>query len=50
VFWQPLAGLARHDQLPLAGALAVTDIGWLWLYILAYLPALFLSRAVLKVA
>jgi pyruvate,water dikinase len=50
VFWQPLAGLARHDQLPFARDLARLDLGWLWLYILAYMPALFLARAALKVA
>ncbi|MGA2544329.1 MAG: PEP/pyruvate-binding domain-containing protein [Verrucomicrobiota bacterium] len=50
VFWQPLAGLGAHDQLPFAKDLAMMDIGWLWLYLLTYLPALFVSRAVLKVA
>jgi hypothetical protein len=50
VFWQPLAGLRAHDQLPFAKDLAAMDIGWLWLYILTYLPALLVSRAVLKVA
>jgi len=50
VFWQPLAGLSAHEQLPFAKDLARMDIGWLWLYLLTYLPALFASRAVLKVA
>ena len=50
VFWQPLAGLAGHPQVPFADKLAVMDLGWLWLYILAYLPALFISKALLKVA
>jgi pyruvate,water dikinase len=49
VFWQPLVGLAGH-KVPFAETLAVMDVGWLLLYILAYLPALFLSKAVLKVA
>jgi rifampicin phosphotransferase len=50
VFWQPLASLAGHDQIPLATRLAAVDAGWLWLYILTYLPALVLARFMLKVA
>jgi uncharacterized membrane protein (DUF106 family) len=42
VFWRPLASLG--------GRAASIDLGWLWLYILAYLPALVVVRAVLKVA
>lgn len=42
VFWRPLAALG--------GRLATIDVGWLWLYILVYLPTLVLARAVLKVA
>ena len=49
VFWQPLAGLTGHN-VPFAGKLATMNVGWLLLYILAYLPALFLSKAILKVA
>lgn len=48
-FWKPLAGIAGHN-VPLAEKLSVMDVGWLLLYILAYLPALFLSKAALKVA
>jgi hypothetical protein len=50
VFWQPLAGFGNRNHLPLAKYLAAMDVGWLWVYILTYLPALFASRAVLKVA
>jgi hypothetical protein len=50
VFWQPLAGLGARAHVPFAKDLATMDIGWLWLYALTYLPALFVSRAVLKVA
>jgi hypothetical protein len=50
VFWQPLAGLRVHGHLPVPKALSTLDIGWLWLYIITCLPALYLSRAVLKVA
>ncbi len=39
-FWQPF-----H-----AGSLAGLRIGWVWLYILAYLPVLFLARVILKIA
>ena len=42
VFWRPLAALG--------GRPARIDLGWLWLYILVYLPALVVTRAVLKVA
>jgi hypothetical protein len=34
----------------LAKELATLDIGWLWVYILAYVPVLFVARVVLKVA
>jgi hypothetical protein len=50
VFWQPLANLGAWDRLPLASHLAAMDIGWLWVYILAYLPVFFVAKAVLKVA
>jgi len=42
VFWRPLALLG--------GRMAGVDLGWLWFYILVYLPTLVLARAVLKVA
>ena len=50
VFWQPLAGLGASSHLPVAKELATLDIGWLWVYILAYVPVLFVARVVLKVA
>lgn len=50
VFWKPLAGVANNAHIPFAGTLAAMDIGWLWLYLLTYLPVFFLGRAVLKVA
>jgi uncharacterized membrane protein (DUF106 family) len=50
VFWRPFASLAGHEQVPWVARLAAIDIGWLWLYILVYLPILVLTRAVLKVA
>jgi hypothetical protein len=50
VFCQPLAGLGASNHLPFAKELATLDIGWLWVYILAYVPVLFVARAVLKVA
>ena len=49
-FWQPLAGIGAHDHMPFAKNLDKMDVGWLWLYVFAYLPVLFVSRAVLKVA
>jgi hypothetical protein len=50
VFWRPLVSLAGYDRVPLTARLATIDIGWLWLYILVYVPTLVLTRAVLKVA
>jgi len=50
VFWQPLAWMGARGNPPFAGKLAAMDIGWLWVYILTYLPVLFVSRAALKVA
>ncbi|HVT90234.1 MAG TPA: PEP/pyruvate-binding domain-containing protein [Tepidisphaeraceae bacterium] len=42
IFFRPFA------MLP--GRLATLDIGWLWLYIIVYLPAVFLFRAFWKIA
>ena len=42
VFWRPRASLG--------GRAATLDIGWLWLYILVYLPTLVLVRATFRVA
>jgi len=39
VFWQPLAVLG-----------STMDVGWLWLYLITYLPVLFIVQAALKVA
>ncbi len=50
VFWQPFAGLNAHTSVPFAARLADWDTGWLWLYVLAYLPLLFVGRALLRVA
>ena len=49
-FWMPLASVAGRAPAPWVARLAAIDIGWLWLYILVYLPTLFLARRVLKVA
>jgi len=51
VFWQPFAALASYrGETAIVHSLAVVDIGWLWLYVLTYLPLVFILRAVLKVA
>jgi hypothetical protein len=42
VFWRPLASRS--------GRAATLDVGWLWLYILVYLPILVLARVVFRVA
>ncbi|HVT81958.1 MAG TPA: PEP/pyruvate-binding domain-containing protein [Phycisphaerae bacterium] len=48
IFWRPFAFLGNAS-----GSLAKIgnwDAGWVWLYVIAYLPVLFGTRAVLKVA
>lgn len=42
VFWQPFAAWG--------GRMAALDLGWLWLYLLVYLPTLVVARTMLKVA
>jgi hypothetical protein len=49
-FWRPFARFAGEEAPGGMAKLASFDIGWLWLYILVYLPALFVVRGVLKVA
>ncbi|MHB1035418.1 MAG: PEP/pyruvate-binding domain-containing protein [Pirellulales bacterium] len=49
VFWRPLAFLGG-TPVPFSARLAAWDVGWLWLYILVYLPTLMLVRLMLKVA
>ncbi len=46
-FLRPFAALGHTSIAP---RLAAMDMGWLWLYILVYLPALFAVRWTLKVA
>ena len=40
----------QAEPVPLAGKLASWDAGWVWMYILAYVPVLFVMRALLRVA
>lgn len=48
-FWRPFAALANSNS-PRAGKLASFDVGWLWLYLLVYVPVLFAGRKLLRVA
>ena len=50
VFWQPLAPLGSDRGPAILNWLATIDIGWLWLYLLTYLPVLFILQALMKVA
>jgi hypothetical protein len=50
VFWQPFAALASYRDTALVHSLAAVAIGWLWLYLLTYLPLVFILRTLLKVA
>jgi hypothetical protein len=43
-FWRPFAGVVK------TGALATWDVGWLWVYILVYLPLVMVIRTLLRVA
>jgi pyruvate,water dikinase len=47
-FWEPLLKLKDTRDVP--SRLAAMEVGWLVLYILAYLPTLFLLRTLLKLA
>ncbi|HOW71460.1 MAG TPA: PEP/pyruvate-binding domain-containing protein [Phycisphaerae bacterium] len=58
-FWRPFAAfgslspdaaVAGEGSRPVVGRLAAVDVGWLWLYIIVYLPTLLTARAVMKVA
>jgi uncharacterized membrane protein (DUF106 family) len=50
VFWQPFAPLARDQIAPFFERLSSFAIGWLPLYLIVYLPTMFLARRILKVA
>ncbi len=50
VFWQPLAALGTDSEVALVRWLASMDIGWLWLYLIVYMPVLFGLQILLKVA
>jgi rifampicin phosphotransferase len=50
VFWQPLAALGQYGDSSFLQWLAAVNVGWLWLYVLTYLPALAILRAALQVA
>jgi phosphohistidine swiveling domain-containing protein len=49
-FWQPFATLGLESDSTLVNTLAGLDIGWLWLYLMVYVPALVLVRRLLHVA
>lgn len=57
-FWRPLAWMGDKPAQQTDGGhgggwtarLAAFDIGWLWLYVVVYLPILLLLRALLRVA
>ena len=50
VFWSPFAHLADRGSIPFSARLSSFAIGWLSLYLLVYLPTMFLARRILKVA
>ena len=50
VFWQPLSSLGSDDSIAPVRWLAALDIGWLGIYLLTYLPMLFILQALMKVA
>jgi rifampicin phosphotransferase len=49
VFWRPFAQLAENRHSPFSAPLSSFAIGWLLLYLLVYLPTMFLVRWILKV-
>jgi phosphohistidine swiveling domain-containing protein len=50
VFWQPFASLAGNDSVPFASWLSTLRVGWLWMYIIVYLPIVMFLRTMLRVA
>jgi rifampicin phosphotransferase len=50
VFWRPFTALADKSSFPCAGWLSTVKVGWLLLYIVVYVPVLFLLRWLMKVA
>jgi hypothetical protein len=50
VFWQPLAALGVDRGSAFVRGLANLDIGWLGIYLLTYLPVLFILQKLMKVA
>ncbi len=50
IFWQPFAGIGSQADSGVVSWLASMDIGWLMVYLLTYLPVLFILQALLKVA
>ena len=52
VFWIPygvLAASTGSEQLPWPLSFLQHDLGWLGVYLLAYLPAMFLSRLLFRI-
>jgi rifampicin phosphotransferase len=55
-FWQPFSKLAddamtsASDGNSIARRLAAIDVSWLWLYLIVYIPVLFVARKLLRVA
>lgn len=50
VFWQPFGAMESDGNGALIRWLAALDIGWLGIYLLTYLPVLFILQALMKVA
>ncbi len=50
VFWQPFASLGSQGDSGPVSWLASVEVGWLMVYLLTYLPVLFVLQALLKVA
>jgi pyruvate,water dikinase len=51
VFWRPLGWFAsRGEHNRFLSRWAAADAGWIGLYVLAYLPTLFIARALLRIA
>jgi hypothetical protein len=49
VFWRPL-GWIKAEGGGVVGKLSRLEVGWLLLYVIVYVPVLFLVRALLRVA
>jgi hypothetical protein len=50
IFWRPFARLGTENPTPFLAWLGTLNVGWLWIYIIAYMSTLMLMKRILRVA